>query len=145
MSDHAPSNPHTHDPAHGLHARVTIAADRYRSPISIRSHRLLADEPQTEGGTDAGPTPIELMLAALGSCKTITARMYADRKGWPLESVEIDLDHAGAGANQTATVRVRFLGPLTDEQRERLKDITDRCPVHRALSGGLAITSELRP
>ena len=126
-----------------LRARVEIGTERFASGIVIRGHELVADEPGPQGGADAGPTPIELMIAALGACKTITARMYADRKGWALERVEVDLAHTGAGGAQRAAVHVRFVGDLTDEQRARLKEIVDRCPVHRALSGGLSIESQL--
>ncbi len=123
--------------------------------ISARSHRVPADEPREAGGADSGPTPYELLLGALGSCAAITMQMYAQRKGWPLESVEIVLAHDRIHAKDCADCeteagfvdrirrRITLGGPLTDEQRARLAEIADRCPVRRTLSGEITFEQAL--
>jgi putative redox protein len=123
----------------------------FAQEISAGSHRLTSDEPVAAGGTDAGPTPYELLLAALGSCTSMTVAMYARRKGWPLEGVTVWLRHARIHASDCADCEtreglldrierdVRFAGPLTVEQRARLREIADRCPVHRTLKSEIDI------
>ncbi|MFO7323217.1 MAG: OsmC family protein [Chloroflexota bacterium] len=118
----------------------------YQTTIATRNHVWVADEPVDSGGSDVGPTPMEMLLGALGACAAITARMYAQRKGWPLEGVEIDVtiekfkkDEYPAYSGESDVVnelrqRMVFHGPLTDEQRERLLEIAGRCPVHRVLT-----------
>jgi uncharacterized OsmC-like protein/alpha-beta hydrolase superfamily lysophospholipase len=124
--------------------------------IQAGPHRFVGDEPQSiPGGTDAGPTPYDFLLAALGTCTSMTLRMYADRKEWPLEGVRVRLEHDRVHAEdcdrcETAEGRIDRItrtvgvdGPLDDEQRARLLEIADRCPVHRTLSGELLIESRL--
>jgi putative redox protein len=123
----------------------------YRAEIHVRTHALLADEPVAAGGADAGPTPYEYLLAALGACMSMTLRIYADRKGWPLEGVEVRLrteqSHEADCENcATAAVgmtnierRIELYGTLTDEQRQRLLQIADRCPVKQTLERGISI------
>jgi uncharacterized OsmC-like protein len=115
--------------------------------IEVREHTLLADEPVEAGGSDAGPTPYELLLGALGACTAITVRMYATRHEWPLESVSVHLAHERVHArdcedcqNPSAnafldriTKRVELAGALSDQQRARLLEIAERCPVARTL------------
>ncbi len=124
-------------------ATVRLGQQGLRTDIQIRNHTIYADEPVDDGGTDTAPTPTELLMGALGSCMAITARLYAQRKGWPLEGVEVALDverfagkeYAGYEGNAAFVHEVRnqivFHGPLDDEQRARLLDIASRCPVHR--------------
>ncbi|NNE69885.1 MAG: OsmC family protein [Rhodothermales bacterium] len=130
---------------------VTIGREHYQSQIRARSHEFLADEPEALGGTDTGPTPYELLAGALGSCTAITLRMYADRKEWPLEGVEVAVSHEKIHAKDCdcetdATGRIdlirrdiAMLGPLDDTQRARLLEIADRCPVHRTLHGDIVV------
>lgn len=128
-----------------------IGAAHYRTELVARGHRLVADEPADEGGTGAGPNPYDYLLAALGACTCMTLRMYADRKGWPLDSVEVRLDHSKIHAQdctgcETKIGRidriargVRLAGHLTSEQQGRLLEIADRCPVHRTLTAEILI------
>lgn len=118
-------------------------------------HELRADEPVEVGGTDTGPTPYDFLLAALGSCISMTLRMYADRKGWPLQSVTVRLRHRKIHAQDCAECdtrvgrldqierQIELVGSLDEEQRQRLLEIADRCPVHRTLRGEVHITSTL--
>ncbi|MER3427889.1 MAG: osmotically inducible protein C [Pyrinomonas sp.] len=113
---------------------------------------FIIDEPVSAGGDGAGPDPYTLILAALGGCISMTVMMYARRKNWPLESVRVRLRqrriHAGdcaecaqseSGYIHLIERRVEFDGPLTDEQRARLREIASRCPVHRTLTSRIAI------
>ncbi len=125
----------------------------YTNQIELGRHRLVADEPKSVGGADLGPNPYDLLLAALGACKSMTLRMYADRKGWPLDGVEVRLDHSKIHAKdceqcESETGRIdqvrtaiRIDGPLDESQRARLKEISERCPVHRTLGSEVEILS----
>jgi len=127
----------------------------FRTEILAGGHGLIADEPLAVGGTETGPTPYDLMMAALGACTGMTLRMYADRKGWPLEEAVVRLKHGKVHAIDEATTgggdaridqierQVELLGPLDDEQRARLAEIADRCPVHRTLDAGVRIETTL--
>ncbi len=96
------------------------------------------DEPVSVGGTGAGPTPVQMLLAALGGCTAITVKMYSARKSWPLEDVEVrvTLEDGDKGEPNRWVQHVTLKGDLDDEQRERLLQIAGRCPVHRILEGG---------
>jgi uncharacterized OsmC-like protein len=113
--------------------------------VQAHRHEMLVDEPADLGGDDRGPTPYDLLLASLAACKTITLRMYAQRKGWPLDDVQVTLTHGRIHAEDCAEcesttglvdridVSLRIVGDLTEEQRSRLVEIADRCPVHQTL------------
>ena len=109
----------------------------YEHEIEIREHRLITDEPESNGGGDQGPSPTELLAASLASCTAITIEMYADRKGWDLGDVEVRADFTEATADAPAKFKVDIRSPaeLTDEQTERILTIAHKCPVHRALMG----------
>lgn len=127
----------------------------FAQEIRSGNHRLSADEPTELGGTDTGPIPYNLLLAALGACTSITLRMYADRKGWPLEGVRVRLRHGKIHAQDCAECETRvgkvdhidrqieLTGPLDKEQRQRLLEIANMCPVHRTLKSEIQITSTL--
>ena len=105
--------------------------------VDIGRHRLTTDEPTDHGGTDAGPTPQELLAASLASCTAITIEMYADRKGWEIGEVVVDVDYEPAqrGSPTRFAMRVRLPKALPEDQRERLMQIAAKCPVHRTLEG----------
>jgi putative redox protein len=125
--------------------------------IDIRGHHLTADEPKDQGGADAGPNPYELLLSALGTCTAITVRMYAQRKGWPLESIEVALKHQRIHAQDCAdcetrdgyldqiTKEISLHGTLDADQRQRLMDVSERCPVQMTLTREVRIESHLTP
>jgi uncharacterized OsmC-like protein len=125
--------------------------------IEIRDHRLTADEPKDAGGADAGPNPYELLLSALGACTAMTVRLYAQRKGWPLEAVEVALHHERIHAEDCADCETRdgyldkitkelfFVGPLDATQRLRLAEIAERCPVQRTLQHEVIVEQRLLP
>jgi putative redox protein len=135
---------------------VTRTEDGYRTEVTAGRHTLVADEPEDLGGTDAGPSPYDLLLSALGTCTGMTLRMYADRKEWPLEEAIVRLSHEKIHAEdcehcdtQEGKVdhidrEIEVTGDLTPEQRERLLEIANKCPVHRTLHGEIDVASSLR-
>src|SRR5918993_5953982 len=124
---------------------VARAGTALRTDVTAGGFTFVADEPTSMGGTDAGPTPYDYLLAALGSCTAITLRMYADRKEWPLESVTVRVEQGRIHAKdceecETKDGRIDRIGldielegPLDEPQRRRLLEIAERCPVHRTL------------
>ena len=142
-------------PSHEGTVTARIGSTGYRVEIDASGHTLVADEPIEAGGTDAGATPYDLVLAALGACTAMTLRMYADRKKWPLESVAVRLHHSRSHADDEQHCEDRparldqiertleIAGPLTHEQRVKLAEIAERCPVHRTLDAGVRITTRL--
>jgi uncharacterized OsmC-like protein len=133
------------------------SAKGFAQEIAVGGHRLVADEPAAAGGTDTGVGPYDLLLAALGSCTSMTVGLYARRKQWPLESVQVRLRHAKVHAADCEDCEtkaamldqieceVELVGPLDAEQRARLLDIAIKCPVHRTLTSEIAIVTRLGP
>ena len=127
----------------------------YAQNIVAGSHRLIVDEPVAAGGANSGPTPYDLLLAALGACTSMTVGMYARRKNWPLQGVVVRLRHARIHAEDCATCETKdgFLdriecelelaGELSTEQRSKLLEISEKCPVHRTLQSRIEIRSSL--
>jgi putative redox protein len=124
-------------------ATVSTAGGKFRQKVVVGPHTLVADEPTESGGDDAGLAPHEWILAGLGACTSMTVKLYADRKGWPLESVEVTVDGVNGEGGFVLTRHVRVRGALTDEQRARLLEIANKCPVHRSLTGPIRIETDL--
>lgn len=130
--------------------RVTSDAG-LQQQIEAGQHHLTADEPAEAGGDGAGPDPYSLLLASLGACTSITLMMYARRKGWPLEQVEVELSHAKVHADDCQECegregrvdrierRIHVQGDLDQEQITRLGEIAKRCPVHQTLQAGSVV------
>jgi putative redox protein len=109
----------------------------FRHTVTMRQHETTVDEPQDKGGTDEGPTPLELLAGSLASCVAITVEMYATRKGWDVGTLEVECSFTAAerGAPTKFDVVLRLPDSLSDEQVERLRVIAAKCPVHRTLEG----------
>jgi putative redox protein len=107
--------------------------------IEVGPHVLRSDEPLDAGGTDSGATPQEMLLAALGACTSITLRMYATRKGWPLREARLSLTASTVDGVYVIRRQLTLDGDLDDEQRARLEEIANRCPVHRVITGEVQI------
>jgi putative redox protein len=134
---------------------VQGSARGFFQEIQLGGHRLVSDEPVEVGGTEQGPSPYDLLLAALGSCTSMTVGLYARRKGWPLEAVRVLLNHSKIHAQDCEDCEtkvgmldliernVELIGPLDGEQRSRLLEIANRCPVHRTLTSEIAIRTRL--
>lgn len=135
---------------------LTRTGEGYRTEIQAGRHSFAADEPTEVGGTDTGPTPYDLLLAALGSCTGITLRMYADRKEWPLEETIVHLTHEKIHAEDCAHCEteegqidrlereIELVGELSTDQRERLLDIANKCPVHRTFHNEIDVRTHLK-
>jgi putative redox protein len=121
---------------------------RLKQDVAVRDHRVTADEPREHGGDDSGPSPQELLAASLASCTAITMEMYAERKGWDVGdiSVEVEYEPAQRGSPTRFVMRVEMPREVSEEQRDRLMQIAAKCPVHRALEGEVMFeeTVELR-
>jgi len=130
---------------------VRGSAAGFAQEILAGPHRMTAAEPASAGGTDTGPSPYDLLLAALGACTSITVGMYARRKGWPLEEVTVNLRHSKIHASDCAECEtkegmldhierdIHFAGKLAAEQRSKLLEIANKCPVHRTLTSEINI------
>jgi len=116
------------------------AGTRLKQDVAIREHRVTADEPREHGGDDSGPSPQELLAAALASCTAITMEMYAKRKGWDIAGLAVDCEYTPAerGCPTKFAMVLRLPAHLTEEQAERLQVIAAKCPVHRTLEGEVA-------
>ncbi len=127
------------------------SARAFVQEIVVGPHRLATDEPKDLGGNDEGPTPYDLLLAALGSCTSMTVGAYARRKGWPLQDVTTRLRHSRIHVTDCAECEtkegridrieldIELAGPLDDEQRSKLLEIAKKCPVHRTLLSEMEI------
>ena len=126
-------------------AIATFSGINYVTAVVCGKHTITADEPAARGGQDSGPSPSNLLSVALASCTAMTLRMYAERKQWPLEGIEVEVDLQRAPDKTTSMTRVlRLRGPLTAEQRERLADISERTPVTLSLKDGARITTTVQ-
>ncbi|HET8675302.1 MAG TPA: OsmC family protein [Blastocatellia bacterium] len=134
---------------------VVTSVGFLKQEITAGSHTFYADEPREVGGSDSGPDPYSLLLAALGACTSMTLQLYARRKEWPLEKVEVSLRHSHIHAVDCEECNTKegkigrieryisLTGPLSDEQKERLLEIARRCPVHKTITSELSIKDYL--
>ena len=120
-------------------ASAEFGAAPYAQVIAIRHHRMVADEGAEHGADDTGPTPSELLLAALASCVAVTVQMYARRKAWPLRHARVEVSGRDDQGTYVIDRRVVLDGDLSAEQRARLLDIAGRCPVSKRLTSGVTI------
>jgi putative redox protein len=137
--------------------RTTIATTGigFRTDVTVNGHRFIADEPVEAKGTDAGPSPYDLLAAALAACKTMTIRFYADREKYPLQSAEATVTHSRLHSKDCANclsedgyihsfdVAIRLTGDLSPEQRKRLVEIAGRCPVSKTLTHEIIVADRL--
>jgi putative redox protein len=136
---------------------VQGGASGFRQEIRAGGHQLVADEPISVGGTGTGPTPYDLLLGALGACTSMTLRLYADRHQWPLQGITVRLRHQRIHRDDCVNCpetevwieqvdrALELQGPLTEEQRRKLLDIAERCPVHRTLQRQMQVRTMLAP
>ncbi len=126
-------------------ASTTVDSETgYAQTIVSGGHRLTADEPVAGGGTDSGPAPYGLLLAALGACTSITLRMYAERKGWELGTVSVSLAlRKDADGKDHIERTLRFSAPLDDEKRAKLAEIAEKTPVTKTIKAGAEITTKI--
>jgi putative redox protein len=141
-------------PSEGTVIVTETSAGGYTRQIAAGRHQLMADE-LPPVGDDTGPTPYDLLLAGLGACTSMTVRLYADRKGWPVQDIRVTLRHSRIHAKDCAECEtsigfinqidcdVKVTGDLDDAQRERLRYIAERCPVHQTLTSEVRITTSL--
>jgi putative redox protein len=128
-----------------------------RQEIAAGAQHWVADEPTSVGGTGSGPTPYDFLLGALGACTSMTLRLYADRRKWPLQGVTVRLSHQRIHREDCVNCeekdayidkverKLELAGPLTEEQRARLLDMAERCPVHRTLQRQMQVHTVLAP
>jgi len=119
---------------------VSRQKKRFTNALTVRGHELTADEPEDQGGDDLGPSPQELLAASLASCTAITMEMYAKRKGWNVDGLQVECEYTPAerGCVTRFELVMRMPANLTDEQVGRLRVIAAKCPVHRTLEGEVA-------
>ena len=140
-----------------MHRAVVVNSGvvRYAQNISVGPHLFQADEPRDSSGNDVGPNPYEVLFSALGACTSLTLRMYSERKQWPLQGVEVRLAHSKIHAEDCVAcdtqrgtldqidVEIFLIGDLSEDQRQRLMEIADRCPIHRTLISEMEIRTTL--
>lgn len=124
-------------------ATAVIGTDLYKTELTARSHKLIADEPLDVGGEDLGPRPGDFVRMALASCTAITLRMYADRKKWDVQKINVQVSNGPFDGKTSYTTHIEIIGNLDEDQRQRLLQIAKLCPVHKALTNPIQIETNL--
>lgn len=119
--------------------KVRYETGKLRHEVYVGQHHMVTDEPVDLGGEDMGPAPFDFLAAGLGACTAITLRMYAQRKSWPLENAEVTVHIQKSSESHKFIRNIELFGDLTEEQKLRLIEIANKCPVHKALSGKIEI------
>ncbi|MCC8407929.1 OsmC family protein [Mucilaginibacter sp. UR6-1] len=122
-----------------LTARSVTKKQNYQTTITSGNNTIIADEPADKGGADTGMDPFGLLLASLGSCTSITLRMYIDRKMWIVDEITVDLELFRTDDSVLIERMLSFKGELIQEQIDRLLQIADHCPIHKILTGNIGI------
>jgi putative redox protein len=123
--------------------KAVIHKAHYLTEISSDTNTLVADEPLSHGGTEKGFAPIELLASSLAACTSITLRMYADRKEWDLENIEVTVDIETDNNSSRFDRAIYLKGNLNEEQTNRLLDIANHCPIHKLLNSTISINTHL--
>ena len=128
-----------------VQVKASIGKERYKTLVRSENKEILADEPLDSGGADLGFSPSELLAGALASCTAITLRMYADRKNWDMDEVNVNVQfERDASKNISQFIRnIQIRGNIDDEQKSRLLTIANACPIHKTLSGTININTEI--
>lgn len=130
-----------------LISQVTVVGNaedaNYLQHVTSGSHRLIGDEPAKHGGGDAGPAPFDYLLTALGTCTSITLRMYAERKGWQLGHITVKLDYSRDKDAASIKREISISAPISEEQRARLADIVERTPVTLVIKQGVEVATQV--
>jgi putative redox protein len=123
--------------------QTQIGRSHYGTVVRIDDHTFISDEPVAVGGANEGPNPQGLLLASLGSCTAITLRMYIDRKMWVVDEITVNLQLFEVNGASLIKTQLNFKGELSDEQKKRLMQIADACPIHKILTGKISIETGL--
>lgn len=128
-----------------INVKAAISTDHYRVVLEAGKNTIIGDEPETNGGKDEGMNPHEILAASLGACTCATLRMYADRKEWPLEGINVIVHLTRNEEKNTTNItrNITLIGNLTDEERDRLLSIANKCPVHKTLTNPINIETTL--
>lgn len=122
-----------------MEVKVHRGEGKLQHVIEIGPHRLLTDAPKIYGGEETGPEPHALLAASLGACTALTVTMYAHRKNMDLQDIDVRIEHQQEEGSYVLRRHIRYIGNLTDEDKQRLTDIANKCPVHKTLSGQIRI------
>ena len=125
-----------------MEVRAHRGEGKLQHVIEIGRHRVLTDEPPSIGGEDTGPTPHDLLAASLAACTALTVTLYARRKGWDLQDIDVRIEHGDVEGGYRLTRRMRYIGNLGAEEKTRLTEIANKCPLHKILSGRIYIVTE---
>ncbi|MCC2957470.1 OsmC family protein [Massilia sp. IC2-477] len=127
-----------------MEVRAQKGSGKLQQVITVGRHQLLSDAPEAFGGEDSGPEPHDLLAAALAACTTLTVTMYARRKGMALDDVRVRIEHGQEAGVYAFRRHIEYVGELGLEERQRLTEIANKCPVHKTLSGSIRIETEAR-